>query len=91
MYQVLSRANGPYPTQKWIAAPAGVFTDEAFEDALKTFLTWKAEGQRVILLWVPDTDQGRGHNGMDHLSPHRCPDEHRAAATGLFAVPTHHD
>lgn len=87
MYQVLSRANGTYPAQRWIAAPAGVFEDDAFDAALTAFLTWKGEGQRVILMWVPDSDQGRGHNGMDHLSPNGCPEEHRAAATGLFGAP----
>lgn len=87
MYQVLSRSNGQHPTQKWILSPAGIFEDAEFSDALTAFMTWKAQGQRVLLLWVPDSDEGIGHQGMDHLSPVRCPQEHRAAATGLLAAP----
>lgn len=86
MYQLLDRTDGEYPAQSWIASPSGVYSDAELERALADFLRLKALGLRVLLLWVPDYDQGRGHQGMDHLSPARCPDEYRAAATGLFAT-----
>lgn len=46
-----SRGTDPKPWTQW---SYGHEPEPSFEIALKSFLTWQAQGQHVKLEWVPD-------------------------------------
>lgn len=54
MYRILSLGNGKHPSRQWTVGDT--CTDDEFERVARLFLSWKAEGQRLALVWVPDDE-----------------------------------